>query len=412
MSAPTEENATTGKITPEAIARYRLRLGVPVRTRVRPHNEVATTDSIRHFAHGVGDDNPLFCDPDYAGSTQWGGIIATPMFAMSMGIPAKVDWSEQQRAAMTGGDPLAGVGQYLCGERWLFARPITPGVRLTKSTALHSVEAKTSAFGGGRGALLVHRHVYRDEDGVPYVLNDRDFYHAERAASADAGKYRDIERTIYQPEDIDRIDAAYAAEQVRGAEPRYFEDVAIGDIMAPIVKGPMTVADVISYHIGWGWGMFGVAALKIGVRNRLRIPKFYPPNRYGIPEPAQRCHWEDDWAQELGQPAGYDYASMRMNWFAHMATNWAGDSGWLWKYSGRTTKFNYMGDTQWLTGRVTALRETASTAEADIEMEGVNQRGTRTCEATATILLPTRTRPIITIPEPDPSEIAFAKGLR
>ena len=30
----------------------------------------ATRDNIRHYAHGIGDDNPLWCDPDYAAKTQ------------------------------------------------------------------------------------------------------------------------------------------------------------------------------------------------------------------------------------------------------------------------------------------------------------------------------------------------------
>jgi acyl dehydratase len=411
MTTTAGESSQEGRITDEAIEAYRRRLGIPVRTRVRPHNEVATRDSIRHFAHGIGDDNPLYCDEAYATAGPWGGIIAPPMFAMSMGIPAEVEWTDAQREAMSGGDPLAGVGQYLCGERWLFARPIRPGLSFVKSTALQSVEKKKSEFGGGRGALLSHRHVHRTADGTPYVVNDRDFYHAERDATAKAGKYRDIERTVYTPQAIAEIDAAYAAEEVRGAEPRYFEEVTIGDTLGPMVKGPMTVTDIISYHIGWGWGMFGVGALKLAHRNRTRIPKFYPVNEYGVPDPAQRCHWDDTWAQELGQPMAYDYASMRMNWFANLATNWIGDAGWLWRFSGATTKFNYVGDTHWLTGRVTALRETDRTAEADIAMEGVNQRGAVTCTAEVTVLLPTRARPIVLIPDPTDEEVEFRESV-
>jgi acyl dehydratase len=194
MSAPSSEARQEGRITDAAIEACRRRVGVPVRSRIRPHNEVATEDSIRHFAHGIGDDNPLYCDPAYAAHGPWRGVIAPPMYAMSMGIPAVVDWTDGQREVMSGGDPLAGVGQYLCGERWLFIKPIRPGVSTIKSTALRSVELKRSEFGGGRGALLSHRHVHRTEDGTPYVVNDRDFYHAERDATAKAGKYRDIER--------------------------------------------------------------------------------------------------------------------------------------------------------------------------------------------------------------------------
>ena len=40
----------------------------------------ATRDNIRHYAHGIGDDNPLWCDPEYAAKTQYGSIVALPSF--------------------------------------------------------------------------------------------------------------------------------------------------------------------------------------------------------------------------------------------------------------------------------------------------------------------------------------------
>jgi hypothetical protein len=41
----------------------------------------ATT--IRHYAHGIGDDNPLWCDPEYAAKTKYGSIVALPSFLFS-----------------------------------------------------------------------------------------------------------------------------------------------------------------------------------------------------------------------------------------------------------------------------------------------------------------------------------------
>ena len=43
----------------------------------------ATRNNIRHYAHGIGDDNPLWCDPEYAAKSQYGGIIALPSFLFS-----------------------------------------------------------------------------------------------------------------------------------------------------------------------------------------------------------------------------------------------------------------------------------------------------------------------------------------
>ena len=39
---------------------------MPITDTVEPWCHEATRDNIRHYAHGIGDDNPLWCDPDYA----------------------------------------------------------------------------------------------------------------------------------------------------------------------------------------------------------------------------------------------------------------------------------------------------------------------------------------------------------
>ena len=41
-------------------------IGVPIADTVEPWCYEATRDNIRHYAHGIGDDNPLWCDPAYA----------------------------------------------------------------------------------------------------------------------------------------------------------------------------------------------------------------------------------------------------------------------------------------------------------------------------------------------------------
>ena len=65
---------TFGKITDEGLANMSAKFGVPYYP-IR-QNEVASKDSIRQFCNGIGDENPLFRDPEYATRTKWGHIIA------------------------------------------------------------------------------------------------------------------------------------------------------------------------------------------------------------------------------------------------------------------------------------------------------------------------------------------------
>jgi len=81
------ETALFPKITEQGLADLRRRIGVKITDTLEPWCHEATRDNIRHYAHGIGDDNPLWCDPDYAAGTRWGGIIAPPsfLFAASRG---------------------------------------------------------------------------------------------------------------------------------------------------------------------------------------------------------------------------------------------------------------------------------------------------------------------------------------
>ena len=58
------------KITEQGLADLRTRIGVKIENTVEPWNYEATRDAIRHYAHGIGDDNPLWCDPAYAKTTK------------------------------------------------------------------------------------------------------------------------------------------------------------------------------------------------------------------------------------------------------------------------------------------------------------------------------------------------------
>ena len=82
MSSPAAATAARRfpKITEEGLDDLRKRIGVPITDTVEPWNYEATRDAIRHYAHGIGDDNPLWTDPDYAERTKFKAIVALPSF--------------------------------------------------------------------------------------------------------------------------------------------------------------------------------------------------------------------------------------------------------------------------------------------------------------------------------------------
>ncbi len=179
------------------------------------------------------------------------------------------------------------------------------------------------------------------------------------------------------------------------------EDVEVGDALTPMAKGPLTTTDIIVFHAGgYGFLPYAPTAGRIAHENRQRIAPFYVKNEYGMPDVAQRVHWDSAWAQAIGNPMAYDYGVMRDCWLSHFVTDWMGDDAWLVRQSSEIRKFNYIGDTHVITGEVVGKRIEDGRCVVDIEMRGTNQRDTVTCPGTATVALPSREHGPVVLPTP------------
>ena len=111
----------TGKITQEDIDRARAQIGVPQYERNAVFNTVATTDTISHFAFGIGDDNPLWHDPDYGRTTRWRGQVASPLYATTIGLDDTPKPTPELKKLFKG--LFRGVGKYYSGASWEWYRP-------------------------------------------------------------------------------------------------------------------------------------------------------------------------------------------------------------------------------------------------------------------------------------------------
>jgi hypothetical protein len=77
-----------------------------------------------------------------------------------------------------------------------------------------------------------------------------------------------------------------------------------------------------------------------------------------------------------------------------------GDDAWLWKLDCEFRRFNFVGDTQWLRGVIARKYLAEGDRPAvDLELEALNQRGEGTTPGHATILLPSRERGPVRLPE-------------
>jgi len=374
-----------GKITADGIERMRGRIGIR-QPGVPAWYREAHQDSMRHFAWSYGDDNPLFGDVEYGEKSRWNTIIGSPFYVANLAEPVSQPIPKEVREKTRGA--LAGLHEFHAGSEFFFYRPIVPGDRAYSATWVADVREKESTFGGGRSVVRDMVDYIEAADGSPIQHQKMWFIHTERDSARKAGsEKKKVQPASYTPDEIDAIEAEVLSEQRRGATPRYWEDVEVGESLGHVTKGPMTVTDMIAGHIGRGPGHYAWGPLELAVKGRQRHPGFYTRNNIGGWDVTQRVHWDLEYAQNIGAANMYDYGTMRLNWVGHLITNWMGDDGWLNRFRCEFRKFNYVGDVSRITGTVTAKNDDGT---VEVSISCVNQRGENTCPTDATIALPRR----------------------
>ncbi|MCS6927775.1 MAG: MaoC family dehydratase N-terminal domain-containing protein, partial [Candidatus Binatia bacterium] len=277
-------------ITEKGLADLRKLIGVPVEDSVEPWCYEATRDNIRHWAHGIGDDNPLWCDPAYAARSPYGRLVAPPSCLLALKRPL---------SGYVAG--LPGVHAMFAGIDVTWYRPMLLGDQFTTKAWLKDLVEHQTRFAGRAIQQIYHAEFY-NQRGELVAAGDSWCFRTERDTAREQGqKYaatKAKQPVYYSRDDLARIFALYEAEEIRGATPRYIEDVQVGEKLPTMVKGPMTVTGFIAFAQGWG-GLY-IRANKLAWKQLQKHPGLGIPNRFGIPDVPERVHWEDELATLVG----------------------------------------------------------------------------------------------------------------
>jgi acyl dehydratase len=344
----------------------------------RPYfNTSANRDTIAHYCDGIGDMNPLYTDPDYAKKSKIGRLAAPPTFLYS------IYWAAQGRG-------MPGVHAWHSGDQWEFYLPILEGDTFTYTNELVDVQVKESQM-AGKTVIQYHDIKYYNQTGA-LVAKAHDWcVRAARKQAEDHGKYSDIKPAEYNKEQLDAIYKAYDDEIIRGAEPRYWEDVNVGDALQPVIKGPLSRRDIYAWLIGAGSPFIKAHGVAMGFLKRHQGADMID-SRTGLADVPELVHMEDSRAQTIGIPGAYDYGCQRISWLDNVITNWMGDDGFIKNLNGTLKRFNIVGDTHWMKGKVTKKYVVNGEYLVDIECWGENQRGEITLPGSATVRLPSKTQ--------------------
>jgi acyl dehydratase len=370
------------KITEAALDELRERIGKPVGQTLEPWCHEATRDNIRHYAHGIGDDNPLWCVPEYAERSVHGGIVALPSFLFA---------TNRVISGYVGG--LPGIHAMWSGAQWRWHKLVRRNDQISSEARLKDLIEHQTRFAGRAVQQIYHVDFY-NQAGDHVAEADSWCFRTERDHAREQGtKYRDLKakpRRTYDPSELAQAFELYAEEQVRGSTPRWFEDVAEGDILQAMLKGPMTVTGFIAYAQGWG-GLY-IRANKLAWKMMQQHPGLAIPNRFGVPDCPERVHWEQDFALEVGAPGAYDYGPERCSWLIHQLTNWMGDQGFLVSAHCRIRRHNPEGDLLFIHAKVKRCWKEEGRGFVEIEQEARNQDGELSVLGGGVVELPLRER--------------------
>jgi acyl dehydratase len=362
------------------LAEMRALIGTELRTDACVNNEFATRLAILRFCEGIGDDNPLWTDSAYATKSKFGGLIAPPSFIFCCLGSVQVGWR--------------GLGGFHAETKLTFEGPICEDDKIKAQVFFDGFDGPidTSNFGGRRIKDYL-RQEYRNQRGelvATFICSRMRFERSEMQKRAESRK---IELPHpWTERELTEIEEQVLAEKVRGATPRYWEDVQVGDELDVITKGPIGLTDEIAYVASGAAPIPRISAHGVALKRYRKHPKWaFRDPRTNALEPVYSVHYNDYAAKLQGAQAAYDVGIQRTCWGIHNLTNWMGDDGRLKSYDCQYRSHVYLSDVVRLGGRV-AKKEIDGKGDAVVSIItwARNQRGQEVMPGFAVVALPRR----------------------
>jgi len=386
--------------------------------------------NIKQFAQSMGDDNPMYNDPEYGPKSIYGCTIAPPTMLGNLRYPTCHAAQEQHGddAGKPGFYPFSTMYSGACFE-WFDI--IRLGSRLTTSKKLAEIFTKK----GGLADLYF---------GI-YHLNYWDF-HQDLLAKAYAtmimtplratmetsmgirrGEVKTEELLYtrgtykYTPQEMEKALATMKEDVTtrRGAEPLYWEDVNVGDKLKPMLKGPWTVRDMSAYHIQVG------AAFEVGqeIFGEMRGARVNPITNWPF-APGGATHEDALLCKQNRFPGPFDFGVQRTMFPYKLLQDWMGDYGFTRTLYMQCRRPMFYGDITWYDSAIVGKGTVVEKGDdegipgeetyyyVDIKTVGVNEVGENQAPSSCRVYLPSKEHGLVKLPIPhvkNPPYIPFGK---
>lgn len=152
-------------------------------TKVYAAPEPLSRASIRYYADAVGDDNPVYRDPDVARARGWDDVIAPPTLLCDTNQYRAGARDEDGFAGHTWNIEIPGTRLVRGGNDYTFHRPARPDDVVTVTWRLADISERTRADGSAMVIVTSEQEV-RDEHGDPILTNTETVIYVQRADGA------------------------------------------------------------------------------------------------------------------------------------------------------------------------------------------------------------------------------------
>ncbi len=315
-----------------------------------PHTLLIDDHWIRAVVEATEDPHPLWVDEAFARKTPWGGIIAPPWAICSLQGRFRI----RLRPVI---DLGWGAGSVNAGVQYELYQPIRPGDAITCRYCIADVFSKT----GRSGPLVFVRMEHRltNQRGETVLIGKQMSAYYEGAGLSESRPITEPTRAARKANAAEGLWLEEAAPGLRrdpGLGP-LFEDVAIGQELPPVSRGP------------------------IQVRNQVKW--------LSSTEDWEEMHYDYVYCRQIGLPdvisnGNFGYCSTG----GRMLTQWLGSEGVLTAFSTNYRAPTYINDTLTASGVVTAKSQDNKTVDIDVTVQ--NQRGEKAVIGTATARLRSR----------------------
>jgi acyl dehydratase len=366
----------------EMLAAMRAKIGARLRIEHSINNDYASRIAVAKFAGGIGDINPLWTDAEYGTSSPFGGPVAPPSFVIGCFSGIQFGWP--------------GLGSFHSESQLTFDRPIYWGDTVDAACVYDGFDGPSPSTFAGRTVTDHFTNTYTNQLGESIATIRWHVINFERGSAARrrAGEGRsnpELPHRWTAPQ-LAEIEARVLAERPRGAEPRFWEDVEVGDLLDTVTKGPIGLTDEIAFVAGGGTPIPRLKAHAAALHDYQAHSawSFRDPVTSAL-EPIYSVHYNLQAANAMSAEYQYDVGFQRQSWQVHHLTHWCGDDGWIKSCQAQYRKFVYLSDVVELTGEVLEKSvDAAGEHVVNIRTSARNQRGETVMPGSAVVALPSK----------------------